>query len=359
MSIVRFDAVNIRNIQQASIFPSNRINLIAGCNGSGKTSLLEAIHLLALGKSFRTHQIHKVVASGADRLVVFAEYISDNNVSFALGVERSKETTRLRINGCNVGKVAELAQLVPLQLINPDSHQLIELGPRHRRQFVDWGMFHVEQEFFPVWCRFNQALRQRNAALRLGASDTEISVWHSEMSVCADHISDMRRSYVADLIPVARAVVEKLSGITPLDIRFFPGWSGEEQYEHCLNHSIKTDRNLGYTRHGPHRADLSISVGGVQARDRVSRGEQKLIAAALRLSQLELMKIKTRRSCILLIDDLPSELDETHRELFIDYLYKLSCQIFITTTESGLLGDKMEIVDKVFHVEHGNIEEVI
>jgi len=131
--IVRIDAINVRNIRKASIRPSNRINLIWGSNGSGKSSFLEAIYLLALGKSFRTHQIQKVVTFGVDTLVVFAECISSHDIPISLGVERGNNITRLRVNGASVGSASELAQLLPVQLINPDSHQLIELGPRYRR----------------------------------------------------------------------------------------------------------------------------------------------------------------------------------------------------------------------------------
>ncbi|HHS83300.1 MAG TPA: DNA replication/repair protein RecF [Gammaproteobacteria bacterium] len=357
MSIVRIDVFNVRNIQKASICPSNRINLISGCNGSGKTSFLEAIYLLALGKSFRTHHVQKVVTSGADSLIVFAEYLSNHN-TVTVGVERGEGNTRLRINGNNVGSVAELAHLIPVQLINPDSHQLIELGPRYRRQFVDWGMFHVEQEFFPVWCRFNQALRQRNAALRLGAQDSEIAVWHGEMSACAVRISQLRSSYISELMLVARDAVSSMLG-EEIDIRFIPGWPADEPYETYLTRTTQLDRNAGYTRQGPHRADLAICVNGLPARDRVSRGEQKVLATALRLAQIELMRKKTGQPCVVLLDDLPSELDHERRSLVIDYLEGLGCQTFVTATDQQLLEDKGDLIDKVFHVEHGNIKEMV
>ena len=359
MSIVRIDVFNVRNIKKASIYPSNRINLISGGNGSGKTSFLEAIYLLALGKSFRTHQMQKVVSIGADSLIVFAEYLSNHRTE-TVGVERGDGVARLRINGNNVGSVAELAHLIPVQLINPDNHQLIELGPRYGRRFVDWGMFHVEQEFFPVWCRFSKALRQRNAALRLGGGDSEISVWHGEMSDCARRISQLRKAYVSDLTPVARTAVRAMLGVE-LDIRFLPGWSGseDESYEAYLSRSTRLDRKAGYTRQGPHRADLVIDIDGAPARDRVSRGEQKVLATALRLAQIELMRAKTGQHCVVLVDDLASELDYERRSLVIDYLSRLDCQTFITATDRGLLQNKGDLIDKVFHVEHGRIKEMI
>ncbi len=359
MSIVRIDAINVRNIRKISVYPSERINLICGPNGSGKSSFLEAIYLLALGKSFRTHQIQKVVTSGADTLIVFAECVSKHGLPVSLGIERGTSITRLRVNGSSVGAVSELAQLLPVQLINPDSHHLIEMGPRYRRKFVDWGMFHVEQEFFPIWSRFNQALRQRNAALRKGSEDSEIMVWHGEMSHCAHRISDLRSTYISELLPLASRITKKLLGTGELDIRFSPGWSTDEQYHIYLERSTKLDRSLGYTRQGPHRADLNINIAGVPAKDQLSRGEQKMLATSLRLSQIELLREKTGQTCVLLVDDLPSELDSERRSRLIGHLVDLACQVFITATEKELLAERLEIIDKVFHVEHGNIKEMI
>ena len=361
MSILtRIDVSNVRNLTQVSIHPSSHTNLVVGSNGSGKTSLLEAIHLAAVGRSFRTHNINKVVSKGAEALVVFAEYLLTDSVISTVGVERGRGIARFRVNGSDSASIAELARLAPLQVITPDSHQLIELGPRYRRRFVDWGMFHVEQEFFPVWRRFGQAIKQRNAALRQSsASRSEIGVWNQELSACEHRITRLRQSYIAELVPYARKAAESLLGVASLEIKLLPGWAGEQSYERYLERAFSQDRSAGYTRHGPHRADLAISIDGVPTREILSRGEQKLIASALRLSQVKLLQDRLTRNCILLIDDLPSELDIGHRLKFIDYLNQLKCQIFISTTEPQLIGDRLSTVDKLFHVERGRIKEML
>ncbi len=359
MSIVRIDVVNVRNIRKASICPSEKINLFWGANGSGKSSFLEAIYLLASGKSFRTHQIQKVLTFGAETLIVFAECRTRHDHPVSLGIERGNGITRLRVNGNRASAVSRLAQQLPVQVINPDSHHLIEQGPRYRRHFIDWGMFHVEHGFFPIWSRFNLALRQRNAALRKGAEECEITVWHNEMSDCARRISEFRNAYICELVPLARQITNEFLGETELDIRFIPGWKIDEPYDRHLDRALKLDRNKGYTRHGPHRADLSISIGGVSAKDCLSRGEQKMLAIALRLSQIELLRKKNGLNCVLLVDDLPSELDSERRSKLIDRVVDLNCQVFITATERELLSNKMDLIDKVFHVEHGDIKEMI
>jgi len=359
MSIDRIDIENVRNIQKVSIQPSSQINLIFGKNASGKSSFLEAVYILALGRSFRTHQIQNVIQTGADSLTVFARFITGQNSSTKLGIERGVNVTRLRINGNSVNSVAELARHIPVQLITPDSHQLIENSPQGRRKFMDWGMFHVEHDFFSVWSRFNRAVKQRNAGLRSGVRNSEIKIWHTEMVECANYIDEVRKTYVTELNEVTLRYVADLMGPINMDIRYLQGWRANENYHEHLERSIHSDREAGYTRHGPHRADLDITVDGIPARKHISRGEQKLLASALRLAQVELLTIKTGKSCVLLIDDLPSELDNDHRSMYLDSLCGLGCQIFITATEKELLDDRKEFIGKTFHVEHGDIVEVL
>ncbi len=360
MSIRRIDLSNVRNIAEVSISPSQGINLLFGCNGSGKSSFLEAIHLLAVGRSFRTNRIQKVVSAGAATLLVFAEYLDHASNIVSLGVERGSDIKRLRIGGRNVPSIAEFARVIPLQLINPDSHRLVDQGARYRRQFVDWGVFHVEPEFLPVWGRFRRTLGQRNAALRGGTeSDAVISVWHNELAECAERIAELRDCYVSDLSPIAGRYVKALMNRSDIEISLQRGWNAGEEYESYLNRSLQADRKAGFTQRGPHRASLQITLNGVMVQDRLSRGEQKLLASALRLAQIDLFSLKTGRRCVVLVDDLPSELDERNREKFMHYLHRLRCQVFVTATARKQIPEDAAPIERVFHVEHGKIQEVV
>ena len=152
--------------------PSPRINILHGDNGSGKTSLLEAIHLLGMARSFRSTRLNPVISHEQGSCTVFGQVELGEEQSSALGISRDRSgEIRIRINGQSVRSAAELAETLPLQLINPDSFRLLEGAPKLRRQFLDWGVFHVEPRFLQAWQRLQQALRQRNSWLRHGTLD--------------------------------------------------------------------------------------------------------------------------------------------------------------------------------------------
>ena len=169
MPLKRLTVTAVRNLHPVTLHPSPRINIISGDNGSGKTSLLEAIHILGLARSFRSTRLQPVIQHGQDACTVFAEMILSNGTACAIGITRSKEADyQIRIDGQTVRSAAQLAETLPLQLINPDSFRLLEGAPKQRRQYLDWGVFHVEHQFLAVWQRKKKSLKQRNSLLRRG-----------------------------------------------------------------------------------------------------------------------------------------------------------------------------------------------
>ncbi len=364
--LARIEVQGIRNLGKVSVEPSRHINLLYGANGSGKSSFLEAIYLLGLGRSFRTSQFRQVIREGESSATVFGEYLSRQGITTILGVEKKRDgSTTIRVNGQPVRTSSELARRLPLQLLDSRSSWLIEGGPRYRRHYLNWGMFHVEQEFFPVWRKFLQALHQRNNALRRRLSDSQISAWDRELVRHAHRITDSRKRYLSRLSPLLKNAVGSL--LNPekdrtIELRFFPGWNEEKEgsLENALIASLDRDREKGYTQLGPHRADLHIFVDGYPAREHVSRGEQKLLAVALQMCQVELMTREIGLNCVLLMDDLPAELDAGHRAALIEYVRRVECQAFVTATEKGLLEDHLcRKKDAMFHVEHGSIKKMV
>ncbi len=356
----RIEITGVRNLERVSINPAPRINLMYGANGSGKSSFLEAIYLLGMGRSFRTSHVGQFISAGKESAVVFGESLSKKGISTTLGIEKSKGTTSIRINGRRITALSELAKRLPLQLIDPNVHLLIEGGPRFRRHYINWGMFHVEQGFFPVWRKFQRALKMRNAAIRARLPDPQVRIWHAEMARYGDWIATRQRDFIGNLMPFLVDVMAQVCDQKGLELRYVPGWNQEKGYEEQLDSSLERDREKGYTRYGPHRAEVLIMLGDTLARERVSRGEQKLLAVALRLAQVELMIKRYHRACVVLVDDLPSELDKERRERFLAYLSTLGCQVFVTATDKALfsgypLGEK----DGLFHVEHGIIQKMV
>ncbi|MGD0490101.1 MAG: DNA replication/repair protein RecF [Steroidobacteraceae bacterium] len=341
MALRRMQVTDVRCLHQGDIEFDSQFTLISGPNASGKTSLLEAIYVLGRGRSFRTRRLEHLIRTGADRLIVFGE--TDDAVRrVTLGVEASAKGVQARLGGQRVESLADLAAALPVQIIDPEVHRLIEEGPSRRRRFLDWGVFHVEPSFVGHWQKYHQVLRQRNAALRSGQPVALVSAWDAELSRYAGLLTDARSRYVELLAPIAKQVAESLLGME-LSLGYRPGWLRELEFPQALERSWRHDQELGSTQVGPQRAELTIKLDGVPARDRISRGQQKLLAAVLLISQIKLLKEDAAARPVLLLDDPAAELDMDRLTAFIAEVRAQPLQLVVTTlnkdvTEFGAFG---------------------
>lgn len=356
---------NLRNISAAELGPSPGFNLFCGVNGSGKTSILEAIHLLALGRSFRGHIQKPVIKEGETTAVIYGE-TSDAQ---ALGIQRSVRGPQLiHINGKRSDSLATLTRYLPLLLINAETFQILEGAPRERRQFLDWGVFHVEQPFFSFWRHAKIALLNRNNLLKADALLSEIEPWSNELVKNAQHIDNLRSAYACSLEVELAALVATLLGdefSQKFHFKYIRGWSPESDLSEQLEREIIKDRKYGFTSSGPHKADLNFRFGNFNASDVLSRGQLKLLICALKIAQSRLLYKSTAKHCILLIDDLPAELDAANRKKVCTLLAELQDQIFLSAVEEEsllpyVLSDDqgMQAHYKVFHVKHGIIKHI-
>jgi DNA replication and repair protein RecF len=360
MPLTRLSVTAVRNLQPVTLHPSPRINLITGANGSGKTSLLEAIHLLGLARSFRSTRLQPVIQHEQSSCTVFARVASSNQVERSMGVTRSRDADYLiRIDGQAVRSAAELAEIIPMLLINPDSFRLLEGAPKQRRQFMDWGVFHVEHQFLIVWQRFQKSLKQRNSLLRRGRMiRSALEPWDLELVASAERIDAFRQAYLARLKPAFEKVLGELTELQGLSLSYFRGWDRERPLQDVLDTQYERDGQLGYTQAGPQRADLRLKMSGLNAVDVLSRGQMKLVICALKVAQAMLLADSGRLAdCVFLVDDLPSELDIQHRRALCTLLERLECQVFISGVESEQLADgwRDDTPKAMFHVEHGHI----
>lgn len=360
MSLLRLNVTALRNLHAVVITPSPRINILYGDNGSGKTSLLEAIHLLGLARSFRSTRLQPVIQHGEEALTLFGE-LRVASGRHNLGVSRSRQGEfQIRIDGQSLRSTAQLAQTLPLQLINPDSFRLLEGSPRVRRQFLDWGVFHVEPRFLAAWQRLQRALRQRNSWLRRGTLDPAAEfAWSRELTQASDEIDAYRRSYILALKPLFEATLARLLELPDLALSYYRGWDRDRELGEVLQASLLRDQQLGHTQAGPQRADLRLRVGSFNAVDVLSRGQQKLVVCALKIAQGYLVNQSRSGECVYLVDDLPSELDEQHRRALCGLLEDLNCQVFITCVDEMTLRECWQTDTPVtmFHVEHGRITQ--
>ena len=332
MSLSRLQVTDFRCLQSAQIELDPRFTLISGPNASGKTSLMEAIYVLGRGRSFRTRRLEHLIRNGAERFVVFGE-VDTINRRIAMGVEGSRTGIRARIDGDTPPSLAELALQLPVQIIDPEVHHLIEEGPARRRRFLDWGTFHVEQSFVGHWRRYQHALRQRNAALKSRQPRSVISVWDSDLLRSGELLTEARSRYVAVLSPAAKAIGENLLGME-LALSYRAGWSKDLTMPEALSQSWDHDVEAGATQIGPHRAELAIRLDGATVKDRVSRGQQKLLAAALLIAQIKLFPENSSVQPSLLLDDPAAELDDERLAGLIHEVSAQSVQLIVTTLHS-------------------------
>jgi len=354
-----FDGV--RNLASVSLDCHSKANIIYGANGSGKTSLLEAVFLLGRGRSFRHRDLRLVISRGADQLVVSGKVArTDNNSSHQLGVSRSsKGGFEARCNGNNLASAAELAAELPIQLVDAHSFSLLEGGPLQRRQFIDWGVFHVEHGFANLWKRFQKALKQRNQLLRHARIDEEsLALWSKELAPLNEMITEQRKDYLIQLESYISPLVHALKGLGEVTLEYNQGWQEGASLIDVFSADRDRDMAVGTTSHGAQRADIKLMVDGEIAADSLSRGQSKLLVYALKLAQAAHFKAVTGNSCVFLLDDLPAELDADNCRDVLDYLNSLGCQYFVTGVDKEDFEAVAKEGAKLFHVEHGVISNV-
>ena len=352
MPLERIQIEAFRCIESAALDLDAQRNFIYGPNGAGKTSLLEAIYLLSRGRSFRTRQNRRLIRHGAAELTVMADVRADGRGRRA-SVRLGSQGLETRLDGRDGVGIAELAQVLPTHVIDPNVHALIEGGPSVRRRFLDWGVFHVEPEFLAAWRRFRRALGQRNAALK---AEQETAAWDRWVIESGEVVNACRERYVARLAPVVAGVGETLLG-RAVTVGYHRGWAADHSFAEALAASGPRDRDRRATQVGPHRADLAVALESQAVREQASRGQQKLVAAALVIGQVRLFADAFGGGGSLLVDDPTAELDQGASEALRSVLDTLPAQLVMTgLTESSLPPSPGS---PVFHVERGEVHRMV
>jgi DNA replication and repair protein RecF len=352
MGLTSLEVSGFRCFEKAELHPAAGLNLISGKNASGKTSLLEAIFLLGRGRSFRAARKEAMIREGADALRSVGR-LSDGRV---LGVEISRGSWTARAGGQPIAQLSDLARLLPVQVLDPEVHRLVQEGPGERRRYLDWATFHVKPGFLDAWRHYQRALRQRNAALKSRQPDAVIQVWERAL---ADHgvmLDRLRFETTAELAAPVCDAARRLLG-ADLRIEYRPGQAADTDLAEALAGHRERDRRAGMTQVGPHRADLAVHLDSHRARGWVSRGQQKLVASAMVLGQARLLAPLWGDAGVLLIDDPAAELDKDRCENLLNLIGEFPLQAFLTTLDPhGLPGLSPE---KTFHVEQGRVTQVV
>ncbi len=327
---------------------------IFGPNGAGKTSLLEGIFVLGRGRSFRTRQMRRLVQHGANGFAVFGEVQLEGSIR-RLGVAYAAGRMEKKLDGQPADGMAQLAALLPVHSIDPSMHALVEGGPSERRRFLDWGVFHVEPAYLESWKRYRRALSQRNAALKRGASTLELRPWSAALAEAGTAVHASRTAYLAQLSDHVATVGARLLD-RPLTLDYRRGWPSELAFADALAASELRDRQTGSTEVGPHRAEVVLRLAERRVQDEASRGQQKLTAAALILSQVAVESAGRPRRSVLVVDDPAAELDRDSLRRLLAAMADLPAQVVFTALSPTHL--QPQSADPVFHVERGEVRKL-
>ena len=359
MHITRLNIERVRNLKTVALQELQPFNVFYGQNGSGKTSILEAIHLLATGRSFRTHIPKNYIQNETGDAIVFAQSATEK-----IGMQKLLSGEQLiKVNGDHIATQGQLAKILPLQHIDPQSTDIIDYGAKPRRQLLDWLMFHVEPDFYHAWQYYARALKQRNSLLKSNRnlSLQDLEPWNKMLAEYGEMLNSQRSGIVEQWKVYFEQDLQHLLPNLAVELEYSPGFHTEQGLLHDLTAHHQKDVDRRYTEYGPHRADLRLKTAMGDADVVLSRGQKKLLIMALKLSQIAMLHACNKETVVLL-DDLTAELDLTAQRRLIERLSQLGSQVFITTLEHESVKKHLHdlsIFYQLFNVENGQVQVVV
>jgi DNA replication and repair protein RecF len=358
MELLELSIHRLRNLNSVEFETDASFNIFYGDNGAGKTSILEAIHILSHGRSFRNSRINPLIQHEQPKLWITGQIQVSRSIH-RLGVERSKRGLIARVDGKNVKGILKLSECFPTLALHPETFNFLKGDPAQRRAFLDWGAFYADPLFIDHWRLYKKALKQRNSALKQGLSKKNILLWNEPLAESGEYIDRCRKRYISNLSSELPNLMAKFEQNHEISITVKQGWSDDITLNEALKSSLDRDIRSGYTHSGPHRADVFVKLNTHSVAQYASRGQLKLVTVLLKLAQCSLFVKTNRNSCVLLLDDLSSELDDKSFSNVISVVKELELQCFITSINPINQLGHIDVSYKMFHVEHGLIEEVV
>ncbi len=367
MSVCKLSTLNFRNLSSLNLEFHPKLNFFIGDNGSGKSSLLEAVFFLGHGKSFRTSKVEHLVTYDCHQFVVSMKSI--DNLQFGISKQLDLGTTLIKINGERHHRLSTLAKNIAVQIVTPESFKLFFGGPKERRRFIDLGMFHVKHQFSKQWREFSRILKQRNACIRRKLDANTLNYWTELFCQSSESVATIRSLYVEDLLnELPSWLVILLPEIADkVSVQYLQGWPQKKSLSKALVDSYEREMTYGYSLYGAHKFDVKFLIANQPLENQLSRGQQKLFLLALTFAQTRLIARVNRVKPILLIDDIGAELDVNSRGALSNAINNLDCQVVITAIDESVLQPFLtnNIVDEgircknpkyhMFHVKHGGI----
>ena len=360
MILHKFGYNHFRGLTPSSIELSPSVNIFCGDNGAGKTSVIEAIHFLSCCKSFRTTSLEHLISYDQDWLALNAiASKQEYGLQHTINVRRTKKQNRVTIDDSAIHRSSQLSQLLPTLVVCSERQRLFLAPPQVRRNFLDWGLFHVKPESIKLFTKFDRVLRQRNAAIKNKSAPELIKNWDNEFVQFGNQISQLRTWYIKQLSHILNSSFLSSFGGGELLLNYDPGYGKYSDLAESIDSGFDQDYRYGYTRYGPHRSEFFALRNGRNVKDDLSKGETKLLIYFLVLSQAQLIFKSKGVKPWVLFDDFSSDFSPESLQIAFESICQSGCQVFLTsaTNFSGQVKSDPNVY--LFHVEHGNVKKMI
>jgi len=367
MYLRTLSVVNFKNIREALIDCSPRLNTFIGDNGAGKTNLLDALYSLSFSKSFFTSIDQLNILHEEEYFILQGKYSRNGEEDTIVYGFRNGQKKQLKRNGKLYKRMTEHIGYLPLVMISPSDAQLITGGSEERRKFMDGVISQFSMEYLNDLLRYNRVLVQRNNLLRqsfsTGRVDEElIPVYDEELTACGERIFKARRDFVEKLIPVFQRYYSFISGDNEkVGLSYFSDLN-EGVFADLLTASRNKDLAFQYTTAGIHKDDLQLMLEGYPLKKLGSQGQQKSYLVALKMAQFEFISSMSGLKPILLMDDIFDKLDKKRVEKIVRMVSAEQFgQIFITDTNREHLDAILHDVTpdyRIFLVLNGQVSIV-
>lgn len=359
MILQSLNILNYRNIREASLEFSPKLNCFVGLNGQGKTNVLDAIYLLSFTKSAYTSQDSLNITHGEEMAMVQGNY---GEFTISCGLRKGVKK-QFRKDKKDYPRLLDHIGLIPLVMVCPADHQLIEEGSDERRRFIDVVIGQRNRKYLDCLATYNALLKQRNALLKQYADaptppDDLLEVLEWQMIEPAEYIFRARTEFFKEFEPYFQEVYKVISGSAEAPALRYISQLQDRELREAYIRTRQRDLILGWTSQGPHKDDLDMRLGDYPLKQVGSQGQQRTFVLAMKLAQALYLADSTGEAPILLLDDIFDRLDSERVERIVAMVQgEQFGQIFITDTDRQHLTDIIQPGPdaKIFHVENGQI----
>ena len=350
---------NFRNYDLLNVEFDGSTNIFYGNNAQGKTNILEAVYLSGTTKSHRGSKDRDMIRFGEDESHIETE-VEKNGISYQIDMHLKKNSPKgIAINKMPIRKASELFGIVNLVFFSPEDLNIIKNGPAERRRFIDLELSQLDKVYLNNLSNYNRIVNQRNHLLKelsfggkKDLSDT-LEIWEMQMVQYGERLIARRQEFVAQINEIIAKIHQKLTGgKESLQIIYDPS-TGDLPFEQALRRYRDRDLRMKSTTVGPHRDDIGFLTGDMDIRRYGSQGQQRTAALSLKLSEIELVRLATHDTPILLLDDVLSELDKHRQNYLLDSIHDIQTLITCTGVEDFV--NHRFSINKVFHVQNGQV----